>query len=633
MKKLLLVFAALAAMAACTPSLPYVTLSAPESFNSENVAFLTISLSGAAETEVQVLLSGTPADKLTFENKITIPAGSRGERVMVTVDPVGIEEGAVITIGIQDVIGANVGNPGIVSLTLQTYGGGVNSGDSGDGNGGGNNGGNDGNVTLVSTWSAALNGDPYTEEGEDWVDLTMSTSGIKYYGVEALFAGELEEYYKDVAGLIASWDEYIADYLTNGYTVTDVLFADGEYTYIDYPGAGAAQIYIVEFDATGKTTGRYGVSSVVFPEYEGGSGGGGSDITATLVSSWKAEMDGDPYTDEYGDWIDLKMTTTGIKYYAVGGITDDVFDAYYDGIEDLIQDYDAYIAGELEDGYTVSQLLFADGEYTYIEYPGEGAGKIYIIEFDASGKATGRYGATAATFPEFEGGGSGGGGELEWEKTIVGVPATFTKNTSLGVEYQGRYTDGDDTGDLFSATGTGESMWAIDVFAPNAFDGDVHAYAADLAAYIEQSLADLVEEYGADMVSYIYEDLADFLAYEVLGTYEGEPFLFDTYENGTYDALVLTFTADGDFTGEYNLVKVTVDGHEYVEPAGAPAHITRASRHNFSIGKGLENLVRARSLHAAHTKVAARRLAPGHTVISSVAEKSAKKSNKICRLK
>nr|MCR5019276.1 hypothetical protein [Bacteroidales bacterium] len=364
MKKLLLVFAALAAMVACTPSLPYVTLSAPESFNSENVAFLTISLSGAAETEVQVLLSGTPADKLTFENKITIPAGSRGERVMVTVDPVGIEEGTVITIGIQDVIGANVGNPGIVSLTLQTYGGGVNSGDSG-GNNGGNNGGNDGNVTLVSTWSAALDGDPYTEEGEDWVDLTMSTSGIKYYGVEALFSGELEEYYKDVAGLIASWDEYIAGYLTSGYTVTDVLFADGEYTYIDYPGAGAAQIYIVEFDATGKTTGRYGVSSVVFPEYEGGSGGGG---------------------------------------------------------------------------------------------------------------------------------------ELEWEKTTVGVPAAFTKNTSLGVEYQGRYTDGDDTGDLFSATGTGESMWAIDVFAPNAFDGDVHAYAADLAAYIEQGLADLVEEYGADMV-------------------------------------------------------------------------------------------------------------------------------------
>lgn len=355
---------------------------------------------------------------------------------MVTVDPVGIEEGAVITIGIQDVIGANVGNPGIVSLTLQTYGGGVNSGDSGG------NGGNDGNVTLVSTWSAALNGDPYTEDGDDWVDLTMNTSGIKYYGVEALFSGELEEYYTDVAGLIASWDEYIADYLTNGYTVTDVLFADGEYTYIEYPGEGAAQIYIVEFDATGKTTGRYGVSSVVFPEYEGGSGGG----------------------------------------------------------------------------------------------------------------------------------------ELEWEKTTVGVPATFTKNTSLGVEYQGRYTDGDDTGDIFSATGTGESMWAIDVFAPNAFDGDVHAYAADLAAYIEQSLADLVEEYGADLVSSFYEDLADFLAYEVLGTYEGEPFLFDTYENGTYDALVLTFTADGDLTGEYNLVKVTVDGHEYVEPAGAPAHIKVAAR-------------------------------------------------------
>jgi len=621
MKKLLLVFAAVLAFAACKKELPTVSITAPQEFNDNNIATATVTLSAATDSDVQVLLEGTPADKLTFHDTVVIPAGNLSADFMVKVNPDGIDPNAPIQVYIKDAIGATVGAPAMVTIGLRAYGdnGGENGGNGGEPGNGGENGG-EGEPTLVSTWSAALDGDPYTEEGYNWVDLTMSTSGIKYYGVEALFAGELEEYYTNLAGLLASWDEYIADLLADDYAVTDVLFADGEYTYVEYPGAGAAQIYIVEFDESGKTTGRYGVSSVVFPEFEGGS-----DITATLVSSWKAEMDGDPYTDEYGDWIDLKMTTTGIKYYAVEGITDDVFDAYYDGIEDLIQDYDAYIASELEDGYTVSQILFVDGEYTYIEYPGEGAGKIYIIEFDASGKATGRYGVSAATFPEFEGGGSGGG-ELEWEKTTVGVPATFTKNTSLGVEYQGRYTDGDDTGDLFSATGTGESMWAIDVFAPNAFDGDVHAYAADLAAYIEQSLADLVEEYGADLVSYFYEDLADFLAYEVLGTYEGEPFLFDTYENGTYDALVLTFTADGDLTGEYNLVKVTVDGHEYEEPAGAPAHIARASRHNFSIGKGLENLVRARSLRAAHTKVAARRLAPAQA-------NPAKKSNKICRLK
>ena len=631
MKKLLFVFAAVLAFAACQKELPTVSITALQEFNDNNIATATLTLSAASDSEVQVLLGGTPADKLTFNETVVIPAGSLSADFMVKVNPEGIDPNAPIQVYIKDAIGATVGAPALVTIGLRSYG--DNGGENGNGNGEGGNGngeggeGGEGEPTLVSTWSAALDGDPYTEEGYNWVDLTMSTSGIKYYGVEALFPGQLEEYYTDMAGLLASWDEYIADFLDENYAVSDVLFADGEYTYVEYPGAGAAQIYIVEFDESGKTTGRYGVSSVVFPEFEGGS-----DITATLVSGWKAEMDGDPYTDEYGDWIDLKMTTTGIKYYAVEGITDDVFDAYYDGIEDLIQDYDAYIASELEDGYTVSQILFVDGEYTYIEYPGEGVGKIYIIEFDANGKATGRYGYTAVTFPEFEGGSSGGGGgELEWEKTTVGVPATFTKNTSLGLEYQGRYTDDDDVMDVFSATGTGEAMWAIDVFAPNAFDGDVHAYAADLAAYIEQSLADLVEEYGADLVSYFYEDFADFLAYEVLGTYEGEPFGFDTYENGTYDALVLTFTADGDFTGEYNLVKVTVDGHEYVEPAGAPAHIAAARRH-FPIGKGLGKLVPARLRHAAHahTKVAAQRLTP---IQAARLAKSAKKSNKICRLK
>ena len=650
MKKLLYVFAALLAFAACKKELPIATISAVEEFNSEYVAAVTISLSASSKSDVQVLLEGTPADKLTFDDTVVIPAGSSSAGIMVRINPEGIDPQAPIQVYIKDAIGATVGQPAMVTIGLRSYG------DNGGGQGqeGGNEGGNEGGegseggegggtelpgtLTLVSTWSAALKGDPYTEDGDDWVDLTMSTSGIKYYGVESLFAGELAEYYTDVAGLIESWDEYIADYLAADFEVSDVLFADGEDTYITYPGAGAAQIYIVEFDATGKTTGRYGVSSVVFPEYEGGS----SDIEATLVSTWKAEMDGDPYTDDEGDWIDLKMTTPGINYYGVEGILDEDFEYYYESVEELIQDYDSYIAGYLDDGYTVSQLLFANGEYTYIEYPGAGAGKIFIVEFDANGHATGRYGYTAVTFPEFEGSSDG------WAKSTIDVPETFTINSSLGVEYQGRYTsteEDDETGeevithmDVFAATGTGESMWAIDIFEPNDFDGDVHAYAADLAMYLDKCLADVVAAYGPDLVAYFYEDLADFLAQELLGTYEGEPFGFDTYENGTYDAIVLTFTDEGDLSGEYNLVKVTVDGHEYVEPDGAPAYAAAARRH-FPIGKGLGNLVPARLRHAhhGHTKVAAstRNFAQAkrHPVISSAVEKSAKKSNKICRLK
>lgn len=634
MKKILYVFAALLAFAACKKELPIATISAVEEFNSEYVAAVTISLSASSKSDVQVLLEGTPADKLTFDDTVVIPAGRSSAGIMVRINPEGIDPQAPIQVYIKDAIGATVGQPAMVTIGLRSYG------DNGGGQGqeGGNEGGNEGGegggtelpgtLTLVSTWSAALKGDPYTEDGDDWVDLTMSTSGIKYYGVESLFAGELAEYYTDVAGLIESWDEYIADYLAADYEVSDVLFADGEDTYIPYPGAGAAQIYIVEFDATGKTTGRYGVSSVVFPEYEGGS----SDIEATLVSTWKAEMDGDPYTDEYGDWIDLKMTTTGIKYYAVEGITDDVFDAYYDGIEDLIQDYDAYIAGELEDGYTVSQLLFVDGEYTYIEYPGEGAGKIYIIEFDASGKATGRYGYTAVTFPEFEGG--SGGGELDWDKTTIVVPESFTKNTALGLEYQGRTTYSNQDLEVFTSVGTGDAMWYSEVNELGFFkDEEVHDRAVELAEGIEAYLAEIIDYYG-EYVGFFYEDFADFLGQEILATSEDEPMGYPVLGEGDFTAILFTFTEVGDFTGEYNIFTVTVDGHEYVEPVAAPAH-SASLRNHFPLGKGLGNLVPARLRHAnrVQANIAAHRQAKRLPVISSAAEKSAKKSNKICRLK
>jgi len=617
MKKFLLVFAAIIAFAACTKELPRVSISADAEFDANNIATATLTLSAVAESDVQVLLEGTPADKLTFDRTVTIPAGNLNATFTVTVNPEGIDPNAPIQVFIRDAIGANVGAPAMVTIGLKGYGNSDNPGGNGNEDTPGES-----NLTLVSTWKAEMDGEPYTDEYGNWIDLKMTTAGISYYVADGITDAVFANYYNSVDELVEDYEASVAGYLEDGYTITDILFANGEDTYIEYPGAGAGKIYIIEFDASGKATGRYGYTAVTFPEFEGAGG----DITATLVSTWKAEMDGDPYTDEYGDWIDLKMTTTGIKYYAVEGITDDVFDAYYDGIEDLIVDYDAYVASELEEGYTVAQLLFVDGEYTYIEYPGEGAGKIYIIEFDASGKATGRYGVSSVVFPEFEGGGNGGG-ELDWEKTTVEVPATFTKNTSLGVEYQGRYTyvgEDDETGDeitevldIFSATGTDESMWTIDVFAPNAFDGDVHAFATDVAASLEQTLAEVVEEYGADLVSYFYEDFADFLAQECLGTYEGEGFAFDTYENGTYDAIVFTFTAEGDFTGEYNIVKVVVDGHEYVEAAGAPAHIASAHRH-FNPGHSfaparLHNATRAQ----AHTKVAANSLAKRHHVIST----------------
>lgn len=624
MKKLFFAIAAILSFVACSVNQPVVTISASGSFNADNVAAVSLSLSEIAETDIQVLISGTPADKLEFDNPVIIPAGSRGAGFMVKVNPEGIDEGTAVNLGIQDAIGAKIGNPSNVSLTLMSYGGG-NGNESGNENGG--NGEESGNMTRVSTWTIEMDGDPYTDEYGDWIDLKVVTDGIKYYGVEGITDIEYAAYYESFEDYIQSWEDYIVDQLKNN-SITDLLFANSDYTYIGYPGEGAGKIYLVEFDANGKATGRYNVVDVVFPAFEGS---GGLDITATLVSNWSAVMNGDPYTDEYGDWIDLTVSTPGIKYYAAQGIRDEFFNNYYEGVEELIEDLTYEIEGYLEEGEELADILFVDGEYTYIEYPGEGQGQIFIIEFDDDGMPTGRYGVSSATFPEYESG-SGGGGNMDDFKTEIGVPDNFTVNTAIGASYLGLYHGDSSDMSVITATGTGSAMWYLDVFeAGSVSANDIPALAAEIATDIEETLAEYIDYYG-EYFPLLFSSLGDFLAQAVLGTYEGEPLGYDATQLGSYDVVVLTFTDDGDMTGEYNIVTVTVDGHDFEMPDSAPARVA-GLRNHFPVGKGLGNLVPASSrhaarlyAHAAHTKAAARHHSPRHA-------KSAKKLNKICRLK
>ena len=613
MKKIVFALAAILAFAACTSNQPVVTISASGSFNSENVAAVSLTLSEAAVTDIQVLISGTPADKLEFDKTVIIPAGSRAAGFMVKVNPEGIAEGTAVTISIQDAIGAVVGNPSSVSLTLKTYGGGNQEGDNGGGNG--EEEVPDG-FTKVSAWTIEVDGDPYTDEYGDWIDLKVSTNGIKYYDVEGITDADFAEYYESVEDYFQSWEDYVA----TQSSITEWLFSDGDYTYIGYPGAGPGKIYLAEFDANGKLTGKYNVIDVVFPEFEGG--GGEIEVDATLVEGWSAVMDGEPYTDDYGDWIDLKVTTPGIKYYAAEGITDDIFEKYYDGVEDVILDWAYYVEDMLGD-YSISDILFADGEESFMEYPGAGAGKIFIVEFDEEGTPTGRYGVSSATFPEYEGGGSGGGASLDDFKQEINVPETFTVNTALGASYLGLYTGTNGSQDLFSATGTGESLWHVDVFdAGGITAADVPAYAANFASEIEDYLAEWIDYCGEDFTDY-FDDLHDFLAQMVLGTYEGEPLGYDVHTAGNYDVLVLTFTDDGDFSGEYNIVSVAVDGHAYsttsvssVKKSGTPAFAPRHHR----VARSLRGVAPTRVSTGFFTR-------SRHHSMS----KSAKKSNKICR--
>ena len=577
MKRILYAFAALLCFAACTKELPKVTIYAVQTFNSENVAAATLKLSVASKNDIQVLLEGTPADKLSFHDVVDIPAGSTSAGCIIRVNPEGIDPNAPIQIFIKDAIGAKVGAPAMVTIGLSSsYNGGDNGGNGGD-NGGGN--GEEevlpGGFTKVSAWTIEMDGEPYTDEFGDWIDLKVVTDGIKYYDVTGITNSEFAEYYENVEDYFQSWE----DYVSSQSDISEWLFSDGDYTYISYPGEGAGKIFLVEFDANGKLTGRYNAVDVVFPEFEGG--GGDIEIDATLVSTWTATMDGEPYTDEYGDWIDLNVTTPGIKYYAVEGITDDTFNNYYDSVEELIIDWAYEVEGYLDDGDELEDILFADGEYTYIEYPGEGQGKIFIIEFDADGAPTGRYGVSSATFPEFEGGNGGGGGSLDDFKKEIGVPETFTVNTAFGAEYFGVYNGSSGNMDVFTASGTGDAMWSLNIYEAGTVSAeDIPDLAKEIASYIEETLAEYID-YFEDYFTYFYEDLGDFLAQEILGTYEGEKLGYDVHEAGNYDAVIFTFTEDGDMTGEYNIVTVAVDGHDYVAPEAAPALrrlMARASR-------------------------------------------------------
>ena len=288
---------------------------------------------------------------------------------------------------------------------------------------------------------------------------------------------------------------------------------------------------------------------------EGGEGGGGNG-SLQLQNNWRIDLTSEPYTDEYGNWLDVAVTAPGIKYFNVCAFEEGYVEQEEGGLAGIISDWEGQLKTALEGGDAITDYIWSSvEEECYIEYVGAGNVDVYIVEFEADGSATGRYGLTKVVLPEYEASGS------------LQPADSYVKNTGIGVTYMGRYNDEGEDFDCFTATGVEGKLWSICVDEPGTFD-DI----AQAAEYAIEEIEDLLADYAA----YGFTAM-DFLYQGTLAEDEYSYAEYYAFDKGTYDAIVFIFDEDGKMTGEYNLVSVNVDGHAMASaprPAGK-RHVIR----------------------------------------------------------
>ena len=325
--------------------------------------------------------------------------------------------------------------------------------------------------------------------------------------------------------------------------------------------AKGSEAAIVVAGATGATPGTPDTAYIV---YDGSSSGGGETGSLSLQASWSVTLDGEPYLYQGDGYQDVIVNASDIKYFWLDAFTDEQFKEY-GSVEELVKAWEQDTIDGFADGYELEDLLFANGEEgTYVSYPGEGPAKIYLVEFTAEGKATGRYGISEATFAELV------SNAPEYNPEL---PAAFTEKAGLAAEYIGRYTDEyeDEEGntvtgdyDIFSATGSGDAYWFLSVDDKGAIN-DIPAYAAALGEYLSAYFDAVYEQYGW-MYELFGETMSpvDILSY---GAFADEGYTeYEVMPDGEYDAVVFLLDENGNFTGEYGFNTVLVDGRSFEWP-------------------------------------------------------------------
>lgn len=399
-----------------------LVLSSDKTFT-DQAATLTLTLSQAAPSEITVRLSAretplsgkpsVPAAKLSFPQSVSIAPGSSSATVDVTLAEDATGAQAIIEIAGVTGGATLAGDGAAVIATGQSYSGGEQGGEQG-GEGGeqGGEGGEQGALTLSlqSNWTARiLDGDLEDDGTYYYYPVSVTAPGSTYLWLETLTDDELDDYYKgDIAAMLADYAG-----IEEGSTVGESFYTASETVYVTYYGAGKTKCYIMDYDAQGNPTGKYGVVELDVPDYEAGDDEDDEvpEIpftgTPVLKPGWTLSIE-EVGTDEYGDYI-LVDVTTDAQLFLVGYYTEAEMVKYFgstDVAPMLTYFQSQAVADSKTGGYESPSAYFwtpEDDVYCNYYEGYENGTDFYIMEFGTDWLATGNYGKVHLNVPVLSG--------------------------------------------------------------------------------------------------------------------------------------------------------------------------------------------------------------------------------------
>ena len=473
-----------------------VSITADEAFEEDNTAAVTVTLSDAVDRNVVITLASTgaalpattalPGSHIDFPSTVTIASGSTSATITATLDPSGLQAGTY-SVGIQilSATGAAVSQEAgiaFIKATVSSYGGG-----GGQGQGGGSTPGEG----SQSGWSIQYEGFgpfTYTSGGqtvtEDCEVISYTVPATQYVYITVFNAGVYEDYIKGQSknDIISVVKEVMQDEL-------DTYYDDGD-TFADLVGAGPDEIGFDEFkdgdyeafifgtDASGNPDGTYAWCSFT---KTGSSVGGELDVDMTLQSGWTLTVTGDKleYDDYNNAYIAARVTAPGSTYIYVDSYSDDELDYYYDGsLSAFAADIQSSLQTQLASS-SIGALLYTAGD-CYVPYYEGGETTFYILDFDSSGMATGKYGKVVVNLPDL--GGQGG------DEPVLTGPLSF--QSSWKAVYSGNYR--------IDVSGVTDKYFMFDIY--NAAIPE-----ADLESELIEMVSFNLSEYG-----YVYEGPSDY---------------------------------------------------------------------------------------------------------------------------
>lgn len=366
---------AILTLAGCNKRVPQVAILSDNAFV-DGSATVTLLLSQHTSTDVTIGLryietnSGAskalPGSAISFTNPVTIAAGSSSAQFKVYLDDSGLADGDYhAALAISFAQGASISRTNQVSIYAK-----VGQGDVPPVT----------DLTFMSDWSVKIDAFPYPYPfGEDeHIDIIATVPDISYFWVEANTQADLDKYYGGtVEGLISYFSSSISQAVAGGASITSQCFSADEanIAYANYWDPGQTTFYIMEFNASGKATGRYGKTAITL-------------------------NDRLPFANKTGTWTlayagvqSYEYSPTEIKdseFFTVGGTGSVPFSFILEDsgmIEDtndlllyIRQDFYDFFADAISGGATAEDLYYtAPGTYCSLFEACQGTFDAYII--------------------------------------------------------------------------------------------------------------------------------------------------------------------------------------------------------------------------------------------------------------